>query len=348
MMKVVERLLNEVTNNQASVLATIIGTKGSTYRKSGAKMVVNSSGEAFSQLSGGCIEFDLIERALSLIANEQKIDMASYLNLTQPDPILGFDKGCKGDMHVLLLNIKRFSSEIQHINAALDRKERVLLGTIIDSKANPALIGESFVKYENKEMKVLNNSVSFDPIIKEALKENIFNLGVYHDKNGEITTFTQVFYPAKEIIVVGAGNDVIPVVETAGNLSYQITLADFRPSLMHKFTGKCKEINVLLRDFEEIKSFLQNKSRDIPVIIMSHDFAFDSLCLKSAMDLEFKYIGVMGPRTRLHNLLKETNSSEKGKIHCPIGLEIGAKTPEEIAISILSEIIKYYSGYVGN
>ncbi|KIQ78523.1 hypothetical protein RW25_27730 [Bacillus sp. L_1B0_8] len=347
-MEIVKRLLNEEMNNQVSVLATITGTKGSTYRKSGAKMVVNSSGEVFGQLSGGCIEVDLIERSLALIENKHKIDMTSYLNLTQPDPILGFDKGCKGDMHVLLLNIKRFSSEIQYINNALDRKERVLLGTIIDSKTMPSLIGESYVKYENKEFKVLNDSLSLDPILKETLKESMLNTGVYHDKNNEITTFTQVFYPAKDIIIVGAGNDVIPVVKMARNLSYQITLADFRPSLIHKFTGKCEEINILPRDLEEVKSFFQSKSRNIPIIIMSHDFAFDSLCLKSAMDLEFKYIGVMGPRTRLHNLLKETNSSEKGKIHCPIGLEIGAQTPDEIAISILSEIINYYSSYVGN
>lgn len=345
-MKVVKRLLNENADNQDSILATIIDTKGSTYRKPGAQMIVNGLGEGFSQLSGGCIEIDLIERSLSLIENEKKIDIASYLNLTQPDPILGFDKGCKGDMHVLLLNTQSFASEIQDIYNALDRKEKVLLGTIIDSKINPSLIGESFIQYENREMKIFNGLVACDSIVKKSLKESIFNIGIYHDEKSEITTFVQSFYPAKEIIVIGAGNDVIPVVEISRKLSFEVSLVDFRPNLIHKFTGECKEINMLSRDFEEIDSFLQNKSRDIPVIIMSHDFIFDSLCLKSAMDLEFKYIGVMGPRTRLNNLLKETDSSEKGEIHCPIGLEIGAKTPEEIAISILSEIINYYSNYM--
>ncbi|MBH0358316.1 XdhC family protein [Bacillus toyonensis] len=341
-METIEKLLSETIKGRKTVLATVINTKGSTYRKQGAQMVINDKGIGYSQLSGGCIENNIIDKSLDVMNNQTDLDIGSYLNLSQPDPIFGFDKGCKGDMDILILDTKQLQPYLHTIYNSLNKNEMVLIGTIINH-IDFRLVGQSFIKYENSDMKILNKSGLIDTKIKEALKNVEIKTGLYHDEKNKTDIFIQAFYPQKEIIVMGAGNDVFPILEIAKKLNFELRINDFRESLIKRFTNRCKEVNLLSNNIENVESYLKNMSKNTPVVIMSHNFSFDCLCLKSAINLGFKYIGVMGPRHRLNNLMTEIDSTETDSIRCPIGINIAAQTPEEIAISILGEIINYYN-----
>lgn len=191
----------------------------------------------------------------------------------------------------------------------------------------------------SKLHKALMTESHLEQVIQEAFMHGIPKC----DKQGESYTIAEPFYPEERLIILGGGHIALPLVEFAAKTGFQVTLVDDRPSFANaKRFPLAKQ--VICDSFEHAIQELHIKKSDY-VVIITRGHRHDSTCLKCVCEAEEpKYVGMIGSKRRTA-IVKETlksegyNNERLDKVHTPIGLSIGAITPEEIAISILSELI---------
>jgi xanthine/CO dehydrogenase XdhC/CoxF family maturation factor len=165
----------------------------------------------------------------------------------------------------------------------------------------------------------------------------------YITENFQFTAFTEFIPPAVSLVIIGAGNDIMPLVAMSAILGWKTTVIDGRPAYAKKerFPASC---NVLLAKPEQVIDQVPINDRTA-IVLMTHNYNYDLAMLELLSKKEIMYTGMLGPKKKLDRMRAEL--SEKGidltpvqlsRIHSPVGLDIGAETPEEIALSILAEI----------
>lgn len=277
----------------SQVLAVIIQTQGSTYRKTGAYMLVGVSGEYSGLLSGGCLEADLVLHA-SEVRETRKPKIIQYDHRSEEDLVFGMGLGCEGALKILLTPLE------QQVTPGLWR---------IDTRSG--------------EMKLISPSSTE----KSRLEGEYFFLNIL---------------PAKKLLICGAGPDVHPVVKMALDLKMETSVWDHRPAYLEKIPNKAQVETRLVRP-ESLTHEDLDQSYDY-ILIMSHHFPSDRFYFELSLQRHQGYLGLLGPHKRRERLLREigeVSPSPLLKLYSPVGLAIGAQTPEEIALSIFSEILKY-------
>lgn len=182
---------------------------------------------------------------------------------------------------------------------------------------------------------------NLDEIIKESLEDGI----PHYLKQGEEQTIAEPYYPEERLVILGGGHIAIPLVEFAAKTGFQVTLVDDRLSFANTQRFPLAK-QVLCDNFEHAMKELKIKESDY-VVIITRGHRYDSACLQSiCQGEEPSYVGMIGSRRRTA-IVKEMleaqgcNHDRLSRVHTPIGLAIGAITPEEIAISILAELISH-------
>jgi len=299
--------LKDFDSKKDYVIAIIIETKGSTYRKSGATMLVSDCFSYWGLLSGGCLEGDIVEHCRSVF--ETKSDSTIEYNLRDDEDWLwGMGLGCDGEITVLL---KYLSAENNHFGF-------IKMLTQIESGKNQYLsIGE-------------DNSL----VIGESQSEkhnSIFNIELKAPHH---------------LLVCGASPDVPPVTAIAHHIGWKTTVIDHRkaslnPQLFPLVDNLIHVKNSQWNDF--------NLSQFDSVIIMSHQYERDRDYLKLLIKSQINYIGLLGPSKRRDKLLEDIGVEFKeleNRLFGPIGLDLGAGSPEEIALAIVSEIQAVKNGKI--
>jgi xanthine/CO dehydrogenase XdhC/CoxF family maturation factor len=189
------------------------------------------------------------------------------------------------------------------------------------------------------------------PAIGQALQEEmqlVMQTGksVFRQFTGagvSMTAFIEYLQPAVSLVVVGAGNDAIPMMQFADTLGWDVRVVDGRNTHARpeRFASACQ---VLVSRPEQVLEQLPMDERTV-FVMMTHNYNYDLAMLKALLPLQTPYIGMLGPKKKLDRMLEELRAggelideSMLSKVHGPAGLEIGAETPEEIALSIISEI----------
>jgi xanthine/CO dehydrogenase XdhC/CoxF family maturation factor len=158
--------------------------------------------------------------------------------------------------------------------------------------------------------------------------------------------FHEPIHPPMRLIVCGAGHDAIPLVQQAADLGWRVTVADVRRALLthDRFPDAADFCDA---DPERAAEALATDSRTA-VMLMSHNYLRDAAYLRSLLDAEWAYLGVMGPRGRTEQMLGEIGQPEAlERLHAPAGLDIGAETPDEVARAIVAEILAVTRGHPG-
>ncbi|MGE7217422.1 XdhC family protein [Priestia koreensis] len=342
-MSVLKEMFEKWDADLPVTLATIIETKGSTYRKTGAQIIIDSTGKRSGQLSGGCIEQDIEENAKELRESIENYKVLQYLNLTKPDEIWGFDKGCRGDMHILLEKSNWLKQRRSILEKNLMENNTIFYFIVLSHPRNPDLNG--------KRLLTVNHLVeSYDEGLESVIdwigkvKEQDLQSGLLFDPITQMTIYCHKFEKTSPLIIIGSGDDVLPVIELSQKLKWEVHLGDFRENNIRNISNEYKISSENIgRNIDSMENFIKKYPNTTPIIIMSHNLDFDALALKSALLNNQEYIGVLGPRHRLNNLLAKINMSYRPAIRNPIGVPINADTPEEIAISIVGEIIAFNS-----
>jgi xanthine/CO dehydrogenase XdhC/CoxF family maturation factor len=319
------------------VLATIIETIGSTYRKPGAQMLIAHDGEAAGLLSGGCAESDLIERARRVFASGNA-EIATFDTRGSDDVIWGIGLGCEGAMRILLTRIDA-SNDYQPFADTVECKEQHRRGAFAFAIDGALGIGKSW-RIDSRDA-------------PNELREKMMTIAQTNVAQTVELQATKIFIapidlPAR-LLVLGAGADATPVVELAALLGWQVTVADHRPAyaVAERFM-RAKQ--VLLSPAVELSKRITFDEFDAAVI-MSHHLLTDQIYLAALADSRVRYVGLLGPANRRKRLLAEIGErADKlaDRLAGPVGLDIGARTPEAIALAIVAEIHTHLEGRTGS
>lgn len=322
-----------------TVLVTVVDVQGSSYRLPGARMLIGERGEMLGTISGGCLEADVLERA-SRVLQTGTVEVFTYDTTEQEDSIFSLNMGCRGMIRVLLERPE--PDFINFCRRLYQTRRNGLAATLISSKAENGRVGARLILDEDTLIKS-----DFSKEITENLLPDC--AAVFSGKKSRLleTDFGELFLefiPSPvSLIIFGAGADAVPVAETAKNLGWRVSIVDHRAAFANKERFTTADEIILTRS-ENLAGKLTIDENTVAVV-MSHNYEYDKNTLNFLLNSDARYIGALGPKRRTENILREWRAegadfSDKQleKLYAPIGLDIGADTPESIALSIIAEI----------
>ena len=331
-----------------TALATVVHVEGSSYRRAGARMLVTDDGELTGAISGGCLEGDALRKA-RLVMVQQKPMLVTYDTTDDDDAKLGVGLGCNGIIHILIepINADAVNSPIALFKQFLAKREPVVLITMFSLNDKQAAQPGTCALLNQEEQitgKFPDNTIeaAILPDAKDVLKNgnSVTKTYVYQDK---FTCFIELLQPAVSLVVIGAGNDAIPLTNLAAVLGWQVTVVDGRANYIsaQRFPN-VKEFIVAKPD-----TALSNINFDgrTVFVLMTHNYNYDMAILKQLLPLHLSYIGALGPKKRLTRMLDELTgegmditAGQLASVYGPAGLDVGSENSEEIALSIVAEI----------
>lgn len=332
-----------------TALATVVHVEGSAYRQPGARMLVTENGVLTGAISGGCLEGDALRKA-QLVMLQQQPMLVTYDTNDDDDAKLGVGLGCNGIIHILLEPVNADDplnpiALLQEITRHRAPAVLVTLFTLRNRKAPQP--GTCLVLTANGLMQHhipdghLQNALTADA--HAALQTQSSCTKTYLSTGNDYTAHTAYLPPAPQLLIAGAGNDVIPLVKMAAILGWQTIVADGRPG--YATAGRFPEAAQLIT--AKPAQVLSQVATDphTAVVLMTHNYNYDLALLAQLLPLPLHYIGVLGPAKKLQRMLDELTENnitvsrqQRSRIHGPAGLDLGAETAEEIALSVISEI----------
>ncbi len=320
----------------ARALGTVVATAGSTYRKPGARMLIMADGSYLGLLSGGCLEADLKLHAQQVI--ESGVARAIEYDMRGPDDILfGIGAGCEGAMRVLLEPAHAGSAAAAALAAAgrfTAQGRGTCLVAIHESTTTP--LGTHGVE-------------SVPPRLAAAAKQSLDEAAsreILLDHGGDrLRAFVQYLAPAPHLLVCGAGPDAEPVAAAASTLGWRVSVVDHRPAYAdaRRFPGA----TVVRADARALSTVIDLAACHA-VVVMSHHLDSDVAYLRELSAAGFPaYVGLLGPAARRRRIAQELGSAAEGlksRLRGPVGIDIGAITPEAIALAIVSQVHGWLSG----
>jgi xanthine/CO dehydrogenase XdhC/CoxF family maturation factor len=329
-----ERLLH-----RPLVLGVLTDTAGSTYRKAGALILIASSGEYVGMLTGGCLESDLVARACKVLASGLAAEVE--YDLRGPDELIwGLGTGCAGLLRILLLplNPSNGYQPLSHFARALKRGLPTAVGLVcrsacIDLPLGAVILPSRATSHSRQiELKL--------PQLRQLLARGATEskgLQLHSAHNFELAVLPLSLPP--RLLLLGAGPDAVPVVEFAARLGWSVTVVDHRPAyaIHQHFPNANAVAHATLGMLDRVVRFSEFSA----AVIMSHSFAADLSYLATLAGSKIPFIGLLGPCARRDRLLSEIGSSAAQllrRLHAPVGLRLGGRSPESVALSIAAEL----------
>ncbi|MCX2575297.1 XdhC family protein [Pedobacter sandarakinus] len=350
-MKEIREILSSYAKAQIDrkqcALATVVKVEGSSYRRPGARMLVTEDGMLTGAISGGCLEGDALRKALTAIL-QQKNKLVTYDTTDDDDAKFGVQLGCNGIVHILFepIHNDNLNNPIELLRKISAQRQPAVLVTLF-SLSGINQPGTSML-YTGLQQIVANENTSNDQLLEDtrrvfAEKDSQFKI---YDLEGQTTdAFIEYINPPIALVIAGAGNDAQPLVEMANLLGWEITVADGRPAQVTQARFP-KANHLVLANAEQLLNKVEIDDQTA-FVLMTHNYNYDLELLGNLLKREVKYIGVLGPKKKLHRMyddLKLDRYDDLNQVHGPVGLDIGAETAEEIALSIVSEIKAVFSG----
>lgn len=344
----ITRSYDEATTlGKKTALATVVHVEGSSYRRPGARMLIREDGVLTGAISGGCLEGDALRKALLVIMQQQSM-LVTYDTSDDQDAIIGMGLGCNGIIQVLIepINPGDDNNPIQLLKKITGKDSNAVLVTLFSledkKKSQP---GTCLLLSEDGAVAGSSQYIE-DVLLEEAgavLHKMQSSFRHYSNDTFKFTAFVEFVPPAISLVIIGAGNDILPLVAMAEIIGWKTTVIDGRPAYAKKerFPASC---SVLLAKPEQILEKINITPRTA-IVLMTHNYNYDLSMLEVLSGTPIKYIGMLGPKKKLERMQSELDEKNAGFsaeqlscIYSPVGLDIGAETAEEIALSILAEI----------
>jgi len=329
-----------------AALAMVVSVEGSSYRRTGARMLVVDDGSWVGGISGGCLEGDALNKAYHAIhAGQPKI--VTYDTSRADSTEVGVGLGCQGVIEVLFLPIdpQNLFNPVEVLKQALSNRNPKAILTLIQGFSDwmPPDATSCIFDPENN---LLPNSLSEE--ILSAISNQQSKIIKWKAENDvELSVFVEVFLPPIRLVLCGGHYDIYPLMQVAKMQGWTTLLI----SKLRTLQSEAMTLADSLMPQGEWPSGLDARTA---VILMAHDYKTDLSNLEYFRKTPVGYIGILGPKSRAIRMLKELSielndddSSDFRRLRFPVGLDIGAANPEEIALSIIAEIIAFYTGRNG-
>jgi xanthine/CO dehydrogenase XdhC/CoxF family maturation factor len=291
-------------------------------------MLIAANGDSAGLLSGGCLEGDLAEYARAVI-DTGNARLVTYDMRGGDDLVWGLGLGCEGAMHILLMRVgpQNAWQPLDHLAQALASHERTAVGIVVASERSDSPVGTVVLQGTAEVAALLASSA-------ESGRIGWFETAAPHWK-----MFALPLGLPPKLLLLGAGPDAAPVVDFAVRLNWKVTLVDHRPAYADP------------RHFPQAERVLQGQPDELlrtvdpapfsAAVVMSHHLPSDLKYLRALAATQIPYIGLLGPAARRERLLADLGADAErllGRLHAPVGLAIGGRSPESIALAIIAEI----------
>lgn len=332
---------------RALALGVLVHTAGSTYRKPGALILIAADGEYGGLISGGCLEGDLREHARAVIASGAATSVR-YDMRTADDLLWGLGLGCEGAMQILLLQVGPANGwqPLAHLAAALAAYERTAVGVIVESTHAEVRPGSVVLPTAASASAGAPQS----PALALSAVQELLRKAAERGETGwlEQSSWKLFVLPLSlppRILLLGAGPDALPVVDLAVRLGWKVTLVDHRAAyaVPAHFPGA---EDVILARPETLASAV-DLTRFVAAIVMSHHLPSDLAYLRVLAAGTIPYVGLLGPAVRRERLLADLGADAgelARRLHAPVGLPLGGRSPESIALAIIAQLHAFVHG----
>jgi len=327
---IARNLREALGDGERVALCTVVAIEGSAYRGPGAKLLVGPTIPLRGGLSGGCLEADAREVALQALetghAHIRRYD-------TGEDTVWGLGLGCEGIIDVFVQPVNPELSVVwNRVSELLKGDAAFVLATVIEGPAK----GRSLVIQGGRATGTTRVGLLDEQLVQLAHDRLAERQSRLVDVDG-CTVFFDVLLPPPRLVVVGAGDDAIPLAKAAAVVGFRITVVDHRPAYLA--AERFPEASQLVQAGPEDDTGPLALDRDCFAVVMNHALERDRAWIRVLLESPVPYIGVLGPRARVDRILEELGRDVSDRVFGPVGLDLGANGPEQIAVSVLAEIL---------
>lgn len=353
---IIEAYNNIDTATTCAALATVVKVEGSSYRRTGARMLVLDNGMWVGGISGGCLEGDALKRARIAIAKSEST-LITY-DTTEDDPHqIGVGLGCNGIIDVLFMPLnfgdKHNPVEILKTCVGASRQTHVLITVTRLEGSWTTIKAGDVIKFNGTDsLQDFNSSLLKEQLTKAVMKQ------LYEGKSAPkkilqedgrfCDVFIEVLPPEINVQIMGFQYDVYPFTRLLKEIGWRVTVIAGLQKVNKNIAAIADEVTAP-ENFAGL-----TVDEHCAIILMSHDYKTDKYNLPKALATSAPYIGLLGPATRSQKLVAELieegyqiTPDDLARIHAPVGLDIGAVTPEEIALSMAAEIKAVFAHRAG-
>jgi xanthine dehydrogenase accessory factor len=337
------------------LVATVVEVTGSSYRRPGARMIIGEDGSIAGSISAGCLESALVRTAWWRTRSEGAV-LVRY-DSTSDDDELGWGSGfgCNGVVEVLLERAQPVrDAALDFLFTTTESERRGALITVFRSSVGTVPVGSRACMTADGATAFLGNAAwgRLWGEEEQLLAAHVLHGGrpqtlVLMSDEGSLNVLMESVVPPPRLFICGEGPDAVPLARFACELGWSVVIWASEPRWLSRerfhglgelSTGTARQLRAAV-----------DASVRAAVVVLSHRFERDRDLVEGLLGSKASYVGVLGPRARTARLLAEINVQAAaldalGSIRAPIGLDIGAETPSEIALSVLAEIQAALSG----
>jgi xanthine dehydrogenase accessory factor len=340
-----------------AALATVVLVEGSAYRRAGARMLITEDGQLTGAISGGCLEGDALRKARMVILQQEAL-LVTYDTTDDDDAKFGVGLGCNGIIHILIEPIADLpGNPIDLLKKIIANRGNAVLVTLFSIEDRKAYQPGTCISLTRDSLHInkINNIAFRDDLIADAknvLKSRKSENKFYGAEPG-YTAFVEHVKPLISMVIIGAGNDAVPLTKLADVLGWETTVIDGRNNyaLPERFPLAKR---VIVSRPENVLSYLE-LNEWTAIVLMTHNYNYEVALLKELLPLALPYVGILGPKKKLDRMLSEIadgntslNEEQLNSVYGPVGLDIGSEGSEEIALSIIAEIKAVLSSRKGH
>jgi xanthine dehydrogenase accessory factor len=342
--------MNKLTTQAA--LATVVGVEGSSYRRTGARMLVMDDGVWVGGISGGCLEGDALNRARLAITKSES-SLITYDTSEDDAHQIGVGLGCNGIIDVLFTPLdfqnKNNPVEILKSCAQPNRQTQILLTVTRAQGKQMAPRSGEVIRYNDREsLKIFGDGALENQIearIEQQIESGISATQHFESAEGrKLSLFIELLPPEIHLILMGHQYDVYPLARLIKEMGWRATVVSnplkVNPKVLTTVDKVC--------GYDQMNDIAIDKNTAI--LLMSHDYKTDKVNLSRALGTSTRYVGMLGPKLRAEKIFREleqegkpVTDQDRERIYAPAGLDIGALSPEEIGLSLIAEIRAVFS-----
>lgn len=335
----------ESSPGRAAVLATLVKVVGSAYRRPGATMLVAADGAAVGTISGGCLESDVRAHAERVLSAGRPALL--HYDLARDDPVWGLGMGCKADIDVLLepLAPGPLPQHLAFTRQLVRTRRYGVVATVFRAGGDAVPVGARLLLAEGQT----GGGAAPDPAgdlvagplreailaaAREALERRRDAVAGHRGPWGSVEVLYHVVVPPIALFACGGG-DAQPLVRLAEQLGWHAT----------QVQGDARRTGLDAAPAPDART---------AAVVMTHNYVRDLALLGELLPSPAGYIGILGPRARMAQLLDDVRrdgvvptDTQLARLFAPVGLDVGAESPEEVALAIAAEVLAVFSGREG-
>jgi xanthine/CO dehydrogenase XdhC/CoxF family maturation factor len=322
------------------IIATVVDVRGSSYRRPGARMLVSRERWISGSVSGGCLEGDIIQRGFWRTSQGPIVmtyDSRTDADAESDDELrAGLGLGCNGVVDVLIERAGASAIDpLAVLEACVRTQTCAVVATAIASDTEQVPLGTRLAIRGDELFGAIGDDLLTTAIVasaKNALRARTTSIATY----GGVRVLLEVFVPPPRLFILGGGHDAVPLATMARAIGWQVfvCLPHARPAAHERFA---QADGFVFGPPADVVRAIDESDR-AAAVIMHHNYTQDREALGALAASNALYIGVLGPRHRTARMLGELEIRLDPRMHAPVGLALGAETPEEIAVSIVAEV----------